>query len=183
MALLKRIKIIKEMIKILRKLLILISGKKGYEEFALDIKKKESSNRYDIINIYGYLGAYQFSMARLCDLGYTKRIESGYNNEAFDWKKDYNKEYFLNNSDFQDKIFKEHCINLIEQIEKRFPHYIGLNIKGINITLSGLVAGAHLGGIGGIGNFLIHSIDTNDQLATRVSDYIKEFKGYNLTNI
>ena len=183
MALLKKIRILGSMIKVLRKLLVLVSCQKGYDKFALAIRKRESSNCYSSINTYKYLGAYQFGMARLCDLGYTIRIGGGYGNSAFKWKTGYSRKYFLNNPELQDEIFKKHCKDLINRINDNYLQYIGTNVHGIDITLSGLVAGAHLGGIGGVGSFLIYSVDSHDQLTTRVSDYIKEFKGYDLTNI
>lgn len=156
-----------------------------FEKFALALRKRESSDNYKIVNAFGYMGAYQFGMARLYDLGYTKRKPgtTGYSNRVFEWKTGYSKEYFLNNLEFQDKIFKQHVINLIRQIKSRFTEYIGKSHNGLEITLSGLVAGAHLGGIGGVNNFLRRNHNSSDQFGTSLSDYIKKFRGYNLENL
>ena len=187
--LLKRIGILKAIIEILQKLLILLNLKKkqekGFEEFAIAIRERESSNNYQIVNVYGYLGAYQFGMARLCDLGYTERKAgtTGYSNPAFQWRAGYSKEYFLNNPDFQDRIFKQHCQDLIKRIKASLSDYLGKPINGTEITLSGLVAGAHLGGMGGISNYLKGLCDSNDAMGTKVSDYIKAFAGYNLEDL
>jgi len=186
-----KISIMKNLIRALQGLVLalqeLLKKKKSsdFEKFASAIRKRESSNNYEIVNQYGYMGAYQFGMARLCDLGYTKRKEgtTGYSNSVFQWRTGYSKEYFLSNPDFQDRVFKQHCKDLIARIEKSFSEHLGKRVNGIKITLSGLVAGSHLGGIGGIKNFLINHYDIHDQFGTGVSDYVKKFSGYNLENI
>jgi len=191
----RKILLLKKLIRTLQALILalqeLLKKKKEekkineFEKFALAIRRRESSNNYRAVNVYGYLGAYQFGMARLCDLGYTERKAgtTGYSNSAFQWKAGYSKEYFLNHPDFQDRVFKQHCQDLIARIKKLFPDYLGKRIDGVEITLSGLVAGAHLGGIGGVKNFLKGYYDSHDQFGTRISDYIKEFSGYNLENL
>ena len=179
---------LKNLVKQLRALMLtlqkLLKAKQGksFEEFALALRKRESSNNYDAVNAYGYLGAYQFGMARLCDLGFTERKAgtTGYSNSIFRWKTGYSKEHFLNNPNFQDRVFKKHCINLISQIERKFSQYLGTQVGGIKITLSGLVAGAHLGGIGGVDVFLRGISDCSDALGTRISNYIEKFGGYNV---
>ena len=177
--LLSIIKILQEIIKFLQKQ---ITSKKGFQEFADALGKRESGNNYQIVNAYGYLGKYQFGMARLCDLGYTERKAgtTGFANVSFVWKRGYSQEYFLNNSDFQEKVFKEHCEDLIKVIKAMFSIYLGQVISNVEITLSGCVAGAHLAGIGGLGNFLTKAYDSSDAFGTKISDYIRDFADYNL---
>ena len=177
-------KLLKQLIELYQKLiaLLIIQNKnKDYIAFREALGKRESGGNYKIVNAYGYLGKYQFGMARLSDLGYTERIAgtTDYHNSAFYWKAGFSKEYFLNNPDFQDRVFKEHIGSLIKQIKLKYFKYLGKQINNIEITLSGLVAGAHLGGIGGIGKFLAGN-NSSDQFGTRVSDYIKEFSNYDL---
>ena len=172
-------------LKILQSLINVLKAQrpqKGFNKFAEALAKRESGNNYKIVNTLGYLGAYQFGMARLCDLGYTERKPgmSGFSNMAFQWKAGYSKEYFLNNPDFQDKVFKQHCDNLILRINSQFSEYINQTRNGLKITLSGLVAGAHLGGVGGVKNFLTNYYDNSDAFGTKVSDYIREYGDYNL---
>ena len=175
----KQIEIIIELIEKLRELLRL--KKKDFIAFALAIKKRESGNNYKIVNVYGYLGAYQFGMARLCDLGYTERKagKTGFNNKSFVWKRGYSQEYFLDNPDFQDRVFKKHILNLVERIEKRYSHYLGHKVNGIDITLSGCVAGVHLTGMGGLKKFF-QGRNNSDAFGTRITEYIKKFEGYNI---
>ena len=158
---------------------------KDFEAFKIALGKRESGNRYNIVNAYGFMGRWQFGMARLCDLGYTERKVgmTGYSNSSFQWKTWYSQEYFLNSPDFQDKVFREHCNNLIRSIDLRFSDFSGKVVNNIQITLSGLVAGAHLGGLGGVSHFLIDAYNSSDANGTKVGDYIKEFGGYNLKDM
>ena len=177
--LLSLIKILKALIKILQAQ----KPQKGFKEFALALGERESNNNYTAINVYNYMGRWQFGMARLCDLGYTERKAgtSGYSNSAFQWKEGYSQEYFLNTPYFQDQIFAEHCNSHIKNINARFSNYLGKVVNNIKITLSGLVAGAHLSGIGGVNNFLTKAYDSSDVNGTKTSDYIREFSKYDLS--
>jgi len=177
--LLSFIKILQGMIAILERQ-IQSKKSKGFKEFADALGYRESRNNYQSLNVYGYMGRWQFGMARLCDLGYTERKAgmTGYSNMAFQWKTGYSQEYFLNNPDFQDKV---HCNDLIKSINARFSNYLGKVVNNVEITLSGLVAGAHLGGLGNVNHFLANAYDSSDANGTRISDYIREFGGYNLT--
>lgn len=159
--------------------------KKNFENFALALRIRESSNNYQAVNAYGFLGAYQFGLARLSDLGYTERKPgvSGYANSSFQWRTGYSKEYFLSNPDFQDRVFKEHADNLITQIKAKLTDYLGKQINGTEITLSGLVAGAHLAGVNGVSSYLKGHYDNQDAFGTKVSSYIKAFANYNLENV
>ena len=40
------------------------------DTFLYDMAERESSNRYDVVNQYGYMGAYQFGSQTLKNLGY-----------------------------------------------------------------------------------------------------------------
>ena len=181
----KMIEFIKLKIAVLTtQLKIKLLEEKDFKAFANALGERESSNNYQAVNAFGYLGRWQFGMARLCDLGYTERKEgySGYSNSAFRWKSGYSQDWFLNNPDIQDRIFLKHCRKLAEIIKRNFGQSLGFKVNGIQITLSGLIAGAHLGGIGGVSKFLDRR-DTKDQLGTSVSDYVKKFAGYNLENM
>lgn len=158
--------------------------KKDYQAFCRAIRERESGNNYTIVNKFGYLGAYQFGMARLCDLGYTERIPgtTGFANKCFRWKPPYTQEKFLGDSDVQDQIFREHVLDLARTIKKKFRDYLIGNIcvSGIVITLSGCVAGAHLGGVGGLRKFLTSGISPEDGFGTPVEYYVEKFANYDL---
>ena len=174
---------LKELLILLRSLLIKPSHKKDYIAFREALGQRESGGDYRAVNPYGYLGKYQFGMARLCDLGYTERKPgtTGYSNANFIWKNGYSKEWFLTSPKQQDEIFYKHCQLLKKRIVEEFNDYLGVvTVLGISITLSGLIAGAHLGGIGGIRNFVLHGADSLDANGTRISQYIKEFGDYDI---
>jgi len=175
----EQIELLKRLIKLVTELLKkkLKKNEKDYKAFCLAVRKRESGNNYKIVNTLGYLGAYQFGMARLCDLGYTVRSygSTGYDNDDFRWKFQYSTKAFLGNPKLQDFIFRKHVVNLIKQIEKGFKDS---TIE--RYTMSGMIMGAHLGGIGGIQKFVLGQ-DTSDAYGTGVSEYVKRFKGYSLS--
>jgi hypothetical protein len=152
-----------------------------FNDFAFALRFRESGNNYQIVNAWGYLGAYQFGMACLADLGYAHRIPgtTGWANNAFEFNAPLTKEQFLRSPEIQDEAFRKHVKKLISSIEARYSSYIGKTVNGVLITLSGMVAGAHLGGLGGLGRFL-QGTDTSDALGTPISAYVGKFGGYNI---
>jgi len=150
-------------------------SKKNFEDFKNDLGKRESGNNYLIKNTLGYLGRWQFGMARLCDYGIVEKVEGKYK-----WMNGYSEEIFLNNPCLQDKVFKWHVENLKSYIEKNLYDYLGKNINGIYIDVSGLVAGSHLGGIGNVKKFLQAGENKVDAYGTSIGSYIQNFTGYRL---
>jgi hypothetical protein len=59
---------------------------------------------------------------------------------------------------------------------------VGTTINGTVITWSGLIAAAHLGGAGSVIKYLNTNgnYDASDMNGTSISDYIREFQGYNI---
>jgi len=176
------IKLFKRVITILsERVAELVKKEKTFVAFALAVRKSESSNRYNIVNSLGYLGAYQFGGARLCDLGYTKRIRQGWDNKAFVWKSGYSHKMFLGNPNFQDRVFKEHVINLLRTIDRKHKGSFGTLRNGVLITRSGCVAFAHLAGLGGLNNFLTTGFDPKDvSSGIPATTYMKKFANYSL---
>jgi hypothetical protein len=52
--------------------------------------------------------------------------------------------------------------------------------KTITITLSGILAGAHLRGPYGVANLLLKNQVSHDEFGTSILRYIKEYGGYNV---
>lgn len=133
---------------------------KSFEEFKNALGQRESGNNYKSQNKYGYTGRYQFGAARLKDLGYKGTMTAFKNNPAIQ------EEYFI-------KHVQDHAKYL-------FPVLADAKKKrGDYITLSGLIAGAHLGGRGGVAKF-IAGTDFADANGTKVSSYVKQFSGYEI---
>ena len=171
--------------------------KKHQQEISRILHQKEC------VNEFGFLGFYQFGKPRLWDLGLSI---DGWKPRW--WSPQRLKQYkvyiiseieFLLNSDLQDTIFRAHIQDLRKQIQKKYSKHYGCetwDIWGMNdltvlsggvamskpniiITESGLVAGAHLKGLGGVKQFLKGN-DNVDALGTKISEYIEKFAGYEL---
>ena len=153
-------------------------SKGDYKDFIQALGARESGNKYDCENAYGFLGRWQFGKPRLYDAGYSL---DNWSPKFRPKERLISKQYFLDNvGNIQDKVMLWHVWNLLEQIEKKYSDYYGKKINGITITLSGLIAGAHLKGMGGVKQFL-KGKDNADALGTKISEYIKKFGGYNLS--
>ena len=131
--------------------------------FLDDIGFRESSNRYDVVNQYGYMGKYQFGIKTLESLGINTT-----------------KKEFLSSPDLQEEamitLLKSNQHNLRRQIKK----YDGKLVNGILVTESGLLAAAHLGGPGSVKKWLRSGEDFKDGNGTKITSYIKTFNGYDL---
>lgn len=83
----------------------------------------------------------------------------------------------------QDEYFSYFVNDILNYIQVNgLDSYIGSLVIGANkypyqvqINIYGLVAGAHLGGEGGLLNYLEYGIDKSDSNGTYISDYIAKF--------
>ena len=126
----------------------------------------ESNNRYDVVNPYGFLGRYQFSPTTIRHLGY-----------------DILNEDFLRNARLQDEIMlaymRENYVSLRPYIEE----YNNTNYKGMYITTSSILAGAHFAGAMGMKRFLLNKLDsigTVDANGMTLRKYMTKFSDYNV---
>ena len=129
----------------------------------------ESNNRYDVVNPYGFLGRYQFSPTTIRHLGY-----------------DILNEDFLRNARLQDEIMlaymRENYVSLRPYIEE----YNNTNYKGMYITTSSILAGAHFAGAMGMKRFLLNrsdSIGTTDANGMTLRRYMTKFSDYNVEEV
>ena len=129
----------------------------------------ESNNRYDVINPYGFLGRYQFSPTTIRHLGY-----------------DILNEDFLRNKRLQDEIMlaymRENYVSLRPYIEE----YNNTNYKGMYITTSSILAGAHFAGAMGMKRFLLNKLDsigTVDANGMTLRKYMTKFSDYNVEEV
>jgi len=134
------------------------------EELAL----KESSGDWKVVNRYGYIGLFQFGKSALRDVGY-KHIKTN---------------DFIENP----HIFPpEEQYKAVKQLLKKNTYYLrkylkydGTVVGGVHITMSGMLAAAHLVGNKGVRIFLKSKgkDDRCDANGVKCSDYLKHFKGY-----
>ena len=133
------------------------------ELFLNAIGHRESSNRYDIVNKWGYIGKYQFGKKTLKNLGY-----------------DVSKKEFLNSPYLQEKAM----LDLLEHNKKILQSYIdywdGRKINGKVITESGILAAAHLAGAGNVKRFLKKGEEFKDGNGTKLTSYLTQFSGYDI---
>ena len=129
------------------------------------MKSSESSGDYEVENSQGYMGAYQFGDDRLKD--YKKDTGSTFS-----------KDEFLKNKDLQDKVFDWHVDDIKKYMAKTgLDSWVGKEILGVEVTLEGLVAVAHLGGKTGLKKFLESDGEYNpaDDYGTTLRDYLLKF--------
>lgn len=149
----------------------LLRKEEAFSQFLTDLGANESSNNWKIYNKYGYIGEWQLGKAALKDVGYKHILFNDFKKNPYIFPR------------YHQVIAVKRLINLNQKrLEPYFEKYIGDTIKGVEITKSGLLAGAHLGGSGGVKRFLDSNgrIDRKDALGTTISRYIEEFKNYNL---
>ena len=140
---------------------------KELPDFLNQIGKRESSNRYNIVNKFGYMGKYQFGRKTLNKIGF-KHVSNT---------------QFLSNPAIQEaamlKLLKSNKRTLRRQIKK----YVNTRRHGVFITESGLLAAAHLAGAGNVRKFLRNGKDKRDGLGTPLTEYLTKFGGYNLASL
>ena len=140
---------------------------KSFSGFAQKMAYKESRGMLHLVNPYGYMGKYQFGRSTLRTVG------------IYDFQE------FLRNAEWQDEAFKALIARNKWELRKEIQKYSGRVINGVEITESGLVAAAHLGGAGSVKKYL-RSNGRNgfkDGFGTSLSSYIRKFSNYDISHI
>ena len=134
-----------------------------HKDFLDAIGFKESGNRYDIVNRYGYMGKYQFGKRTLRGLGFKE-----------------SRQEFLNSPITQElamyALLKQNKRSLRKYIEK----YDGEIVHGVLVTESGLLAAAHLGGAGSVKKWFRTGKVRRDGNGVKITSYMTKFSGYKL---
>ena len=131
--------------------------------FLTDIGFRESGNRYDIINKWGYMGKYQFGKSTLKGLGF--RVT---------------KNEFLSNPQLQEEAMMALLLHNKEKLQKYIDVFDGQTINGMLITESGILAAAHLGGQGSVKRYFKHGKVFRDGYGTKITSYMEKFSGYDI---
>ena len=134
-------------------------------EFLYLLGHKESTNNYQCVNKFGYLGKYQFSPKTLKGLGYNVT-----------------KQQFLSDSLLQEEAIRSLLIDNKRVMKKTINKFNGKEINGILITESGILAATHLVGPKAVKQYLNSNgnIIKKDALGTSIEYYLETFKNYNL---
>jgi len=133
---------------------------------------KESRNDWTQVNTIGCFGEWQFTHSTLKELGYGHITSENFKNDPSIFPRE-----------LQLKVLRE-LIIVNEHYLTQYESYINTTVNGVYITKSGLLAGMHLGGFGAVQMYLTSNgyIDKEDLYGTKISDYIKEFSMYDLTD-
>jgi hypothetical protein len=136
----------------------------GYKEA---IAFKESQGKYKKINSLGYMGKYQFGAETLKTIGVNDCNE------------------FLNNPRMQEKAFVSLLAKNKSELQDVIEKYEGQVISGILVTESGILAAAHLGGVGSVKKFFKHEGRRyfKDAYGTSIRTYMRDFGGYETSGI
>jgi len=133
------------------------------DSFLTDIGFRESGNRYDITNKWGYMGKYQFGKSTLKGLGFKVT-----------------KKEFLSNPQLQEEAMMALLLHNKEKLQKYIDVFDGQTINGMLITESGILAAAHLGGQGSVKRYFKNGKVFRDGNGTKITSYMKKFSGYDI---
>lgn len=128
---------------------------------------KESQGKYKKINTKGYLGKYQFGIETLKSIGVSNTYA------------------FLNNPKLQEKAFVALLSKNKWELRNEIEKYSGKVVGGIHVTESGILAAAHLGGVGSVKKFFKSNGKRylRDAYGTSLRSYMKKFGGYETSAI
>lgn len=131
--------------------------------FLHDIGFRESGNRYNITNGWGYMGKYQFGKSTLRGLGFKVT-----------------KKEFLSNPQLQEEAMMALLLHNKEKLQLYIDTFDGKTINGMLITESGILAAAHLGGQGSVKRYFKNGKVFKDANGTKITSYLHKFSGYDI---
>ena len=135
----------------------------SHSDFLNAIGFKESGNRYDIVNRFGYMGRYQFGKRTLRGLGFK-----------------ISREEFLNSPEIQEEAMYKLLQTNKRYLKKYIEEYNGEIVHGVLVTESGLLAAAHLGGAGSVKKWFRTGKVRKDGNGVKITTYMNQFSGYDL---
>ena len=133
------------------------------DSFLNAIGHRESTNRYDVVNRWGYMGKYQFGRSTLKGLGFKVTRKE-----------------FLSNPQLQEEAMMALLLHNKEKLQLYIDTFDGKTINGMLITESGILAAAHLGGQGSVKRFFKNGRVFRDGNGTKITSYMKKFSGYDI---
>lgn len=160
--------------------------------------------QYQVENSLGFMGKYQFGEPLLIDLGYYQAdIYYMHGADRNNWQGNWtgkrgihSKASFLNLPEVQEVAIREafhlnwtRINGALSASHKSVNDYLGQVMtfndhgiaKTVTITLSGLLAGAHLCGPYGVADLLLKGTVALDEFKTSILRYVDEYGGYAVT--
>ena len=126
--------------------------------------RRESSNRWTVVNRWGYMGRYQMSRKNV---------------DKFLGKHITNKQ-FLNSRDLQNECMLKLLYHNKKVLRRQISKYSNKAVHGVWVTESGILAAAHLAGAGNVKKWFRKGFNPKDKLGTSLVDYMTLFAGYDL---
>ena len=135
---------------------------------------RESSGKWDVINSRGYIGLYQFGDIALKDVGLEDKVSLS--------------KFRENPNIFPPEMQTKAMIQLLrnnKHYTRRVYNKIGQTYNNIEVTESGILAASHLVGAKAVRKYLKSGgkINESDANGVSVKDYMKEFEGYDLSDL
>ncbi|WP_374470740.1 calcium-binding protein [Phenylobacterium sp.] len=160
----------------------------NYGDLLRALGQNESGNNYAFVSSVGYLGRFQFGEEALQAVGFyrgndgTPQIDfiGGWTEKAASYGV-YDKASFLASPAAQDAAQQAWFENIHSDLQKLdLVKYVGQWVDGGQVTMSGLIAGAHLVGVWNLKDYLATNggMNMRDPYGTPVSEYVKKFAGY-----
>lgn len=152
----------------------------GYDDFLNALGYRESSNRYNAKNQYGYLGRWQLGKSALKDIGF---MDAANNWTAL--AAEYgvtSEESFLNTPAAQDyAVYAYHKKLWTYLVKNGASEYIGQTFQGVTVTVAALVGASHLVGASAVKNMLANGSNPVDGNGTTALSYMQLLSHYNIT--
>ena len=152
---------------------------KENKKFKESLGLRESSMRPNVINQIGAMGIWQFMPYTLSDLGLGHITPNKFrqNPDIFPIEL---QEYVLDLKIERDLKLLSHQWWRGERSKNYIDMYVGSNIYGVEVTLSGIIAACHIAGAGGVIRFFDTAGMYNPQDANKTSllSYLREFSGH-----
>jgi len=163
----------------------------NYTDFLTALGQNESGNNYSYVSSLGYLGRYQFAEEALTDVGLYVPDGSGGNTDfvgsftsmAASTYGVTDKASFLASTAAQDYAVGAWFNKIAADVKALgLEKYVGQNVGGVEITTSGMLAGAHLVGVWNLKAFLESggSVVAQDGYGATVASYLSKFGGYDV---
>ncbi|NJR66437.1 MAG: LysM peptidoglycan-binding domain-containing protein [Leptolyngbyaceae cyanobacterium CRU_2_3] len=156
--------------------------------------------QYQVENPLGFMGKYQFGEPLLIDLGYYQaEIFYMHGADRNHWQGRWtgkrgvgSKAAFQGSPNVQEAAIREAFALNLSRIQaalaaqgQSIDSYLGrvktFGGKTAMISLSGLLAGAHLSGPYGVANLLLKGLIVGDEFGTSILKYVDEYGGYDVT--
>jgi len=137
---------------------------------------RESRNDQHCVNQFGFMGLYQMGMEALQDVGYVNSSHAWTGKNGI-----FSLQNFLDSRHEQNHAIREyHRLVWNNYLGSDVRGAVGRNIGGVNVTVSGIIAGAHLVGCDGVSEFIRTNgrVDREDEIGTHCSEYMTQFGVY-----